>query len=608
MHMKKLLLSLPLALAALPVFAQTPEYTEVSTPEQFLSALEQLKPAVRVMADLRIESESAILVDCECTLDLNGHTLSVSRPIGHRGTTSFIITDESEAKTGKLVGDNGALIAGTPGPVYLKGGEITNAVDASDAVINNTKFGNIFLEGAVITATHHSQALDNAGNFTINGGRIVGYYMSIAPVNNEGEGLITFNAGAAYAGNRTNANCFENMIWSDGEETEIARTILPEGFFDGGAVVTSDEWAIPGTNYINYHLPEDALMQPGNHYYYAEDEFDLPGCDYYKGVPFAGWSTAADLSGELMTHVAAGLGKNLDLYPVWKYTTISENCTPDLTPASVTPEPDTQVETLSQIVLHYGEGDFYANETEGREYGYITNSLTGEKVATLGQPSTDWDGNITFTASQEITASGTYRVFIAAGAFGSDDWYYSDYEEGRCNPDLFYKYTITKVTDAELTVDPQPNTSVEKLDVIALTFRNGADVTYEYDGECKLTSADGLTNLSLTWNQMSYEYLEEGDVTYEQVVITLDEPVTAAGTYTLQVPEGFFSYDYGSTPIAAFTLSWNVAESGVETLGTDRNLSAPVIYDLTGRRIPASALENLSPGIYIINGRKQVVR
>lgn len=606
--MKKLLLLLVVAFGITSAtYAQETEYTEVATSSEFIKAFDELRTAVKVMADINVETTSIILVDTETILDLNGHTLNLNHGLAHRGYTSFTITDGSEAQTGAIVGTATVLHCYTPGPVYIKGGTFSVTDDSYQPVISVGKDGHLTLEAGRINASNHGEAVENDGDFKIMGGTIVGCNMSLPPVFNNGIGVTTFTAGAVYAGNRCTASCFENAYWTDGVEVEEGKTILPEGAYDGGAIVTDSKWAIPGTHYINYHLPEGAEMQPATHYYYPGTAFALPECNYYNGYPFAGWATNAEKTGDLLTEISAKTAADFQLYPVWKYTTISDNVTPDLTPGSVSPEPGSRVESISSIVLSFGEMDLYAYEGE-REFGYITNTFTGEKVATLSAPTTDWDGNVTFTVSPEITDNGIYRVFIAAGAFGNDDWYYDDYEGGRCNPDLFYDYTIRKAPEGtnNVTATPADKSSVAELSTISLTFRDGEGVTYDYDMECTLTDAGGNTVATLTWMDMNYDYLEEDGNEYEQVIITLPEAVTAAGTYTLNIPAEFFSYDYGQTPVSALTFTWTISVDGIK--GVETNGAALCIYDLSGRRIQAASLKELPAGIYIVNGRKVAVK
>jgi len=92
------------------------------------------------------------------------------------------------------------------------------------------------------------------------------------------------------------------------------------------------------------------------------------------------------------------------------------------------------------------------------------------------------------------------------------------------------------------------------------------------------------------------------------LLITLPEPILAASLYTMNVPEAFFAFDWWERDCSALTFTWSVTGTLSVTMISGDGQQTPVIYDLQGRRINATIAGDLAKGIYIINGKKVVIR
>ena len=74
---------------------------------------------------------------------------------------------------------------------------------------------------------------------------------------------------------------------------------------------------------------------------------------------------------------------------------------------------------------------------------------------------------------------------------------------------------------------------------------------------------------------------------------------------TTQVDSPIYTFDMPKC--SQLTLTAILGEStGIETITTNKQEQDPAIYDLNGRKISSSSLDNLPKGIYIIGGKKVV--
>lgn len=560
-------------------------WTDVSTASEFEQAIADLKEGVRLTADISSTSNAPLLVDCGMILDLNGHTLELNASIAHRGNDTFEIIDSSTGRTGSIHSSTSILSCGTPGEVIIKGGSLIS--EGYEGVIQIAKYGVVRIEGGTITAGGRNRAIINQGHLLIAGGTIIGSDGYLSPVYTDcgeiGFGVTEMTGGAVYAGNMSACNCFENSYWTDGYEEEIGTTILPEGVHDGGAIVLDEKWAIPGTYFVNYHIPEGAEVQPNmTHYYTLGETIALPECNYFDNVPFAGWAASADDSDNLMTEIAADSRQNYQLYPVWKYLNIPDAVTPDFTPQTISPEPGSKVESIETITLGYGEDVTVELHEDATEFGYVMNLTTCEKVSTLSITTGGWTGEVYITANPAVTANGNYVVFVPAGVFGNDDWYYDNYEDGRCNPDLRYNYTIHNAPQGTTPteVDPADGSVVSSLSVIRITFPGETNVLNNYiDENIVITDESGVTVCEVDF------FCVDSDETIENVmIINLPEEITTPGKYTMTIPEAFFSFDWWERDCSALTYSWTIEQAGVNDITGVESAEAEY-YSLQGVRI-----------------------
>ena len=190
-----------------------------------------------------------------------------------------------------------------------------------------------------------------------------------------------------------------------------------------------------------------------------------------------------------------------------------------------------------------------------------------------------WNNNALITLAEPVTANGTYTITVPEATVFDDKFneMFEDYgvaDFGAIyNPEFTLTYTVeaeevdTAATFMYETVSPENGSTVNRLDVITLHFPDNIPaMDYEYPVTVYNEAGDSITNAALYW-----AYYPSGDVT-----LTLTNPITTAGTYTITVDEGMIwnsklnteADDYGVSTGAKynpeFTLTYTVEEAPFE--------------------------------------------
>lgn len=84
-----------------------------------------------------------------------------------------------------------------------------------------------------------------------------------------------------------------------------------------------------------------------------------------------------------------------------------------------------------------------------------------------------------------------------------------------------------------------------------------------------------------------------------------------SGTYTLRVPEGFYQSTTGM-PTPAIEATYQITNPSVGVAGIESEEGVADVYDLAGRKVlraaDADAVRSLDNGLYIVNGKRVLVR
>ena len=210
------------------------------------------------------------------------------------------------------------------------------------------------------------------------------------------------------------------------------------------------------------------------------------------------------------------------------------------------PASDTNVTTLSQIFLTADEPVFL-NEATVTAFNQVSRQSIDGKLTK--DPDTEYGAMITF--DNEITDKGTWNITIPAGVFGDKTWFESQGTTGKCNDDINLYYDVTGKISQDITADPENGSTVATISTIALTF--GQEIGQGYGQTAYVRDENGLrvasisseNNVELDWNN------------YNRATVTLSEPISAEGEYTISFPKGFFT-DAEGFDIDAFELTYTI--------------------------------------------------
>ena len=207
------------------------------------------------------------------------------------------------------------------------------------------------------------------------------------------------------------------------------------------------------------------------------------------------------------------------------------------------------------------------------------------------------------TLDTEITDNGNYRLHIPANYFILGT--------GMSNvnsKETSVLYTIDQ--PIKITVTPENNSTVESLKEITIECESGIDVPSM--GTIQLLNAQNEVVASATGEDCEL-LLPEGAGPwdpYTGVTIKLDQEVTEKGTYKLVIPEGFFYLGENYENSDEMTFTYSINASGIHSIGTESK--GVVVYTVDGKFILKSSdakdVKNLKKGLYIVNGKKMMVK
>lgn len=178
-----------------------------------------------------------------------------------------------------------------------------------------------------------------------------------------------------------------------------------------------------------------------------------------------------------------------------------------------------------------------------------------------------------------------------------------------------YTYRYTVIADPTVTEVMTPSGEYSKVETVEVRFPNAQYVTEnpECPSEITLLDADGkpVEGIDISIDSGGIAPLEmEEEYEGASVKINLSPALVEKGVYTLVIPQGRFACDgeYGSNEL---TLVYDIdGTSGIDTVNADNGLVT--VYTATGIPVLDKAdkelLSTLAPGIYIVNGKKLVIR
>ncbi|MBD5283127.1 MAG: hypothetical protein HDS31_00730 [Bacteroides sp.] len=204
----------------------------------------------------------------------------------------------------------------------------------------------------------------------------------------------------------------------------------------------------------------------------------------------------------------------------------------------------------------------------------------------------------TFSLPSPITDPGSYSLNIPQGFFTFGSQF-----DTSVNAVRVMTYGIKgEAAPVEYTVVPAEG-KVEELETITITFTedtalgNGAP-SLIINGEAPIR----LNDAEAVWPDDFFDPIVE-------YIQTLPQKYTEIATYEIVYPEGYFQSAEGDA-YPQITLTYAIGQVGIDALFGDAE--SVNVFSLDGRQLvsdgTADDLKTLEAGIYVINGRKVVIR
>lgn len=287
-----------------------------------------------------------------------------------------------------------------------------------------------------------------------------------------------------------------------------------------------------------------------------------------------------------------------------------ENPAVPATTVEVNPAPGHYDVLPDSIVL-----TFSAN-IEALEFGILRTETAGMRGYTLTEEDyTIADTVLTLTLPEELLAYNAQAMLMLQVKDVNGN--YVTYGEGEDYITLEYTAPVVANILSCVAITPEAGSEVNELSTFTLTFANPKS-SFDFVGGVDKTKAIVLKNAE-------GEVVANGTASVDteaygmDVVVTLDKAVTDAGTYTLVVPEATVfnsSFDpeaadhgieWGAIYNPEFTATFTVDGSltGIEAI--IGNATSVKVYDLKGRLV-GNSVKDLKKGVYVINGKKVMVK
>ena len=271
---------------------------------------------------------------------------------------------------------------------------------------------------------------------------------------------------------------------------------------------------------------------------------------------------------------------------------------------TITPESGSTMTKLETITVKCEEGIKATSDLKIAVDGFKT-------VFTVSQPD---NNTLEFTANEPIVSHNNYDISINITA--GDIILNPEVMEMSLPVPVKYgvrtiaKYTITGDAEAAVIeeVTPANGATVEELSYFVFTFSYYASHTDNTEIAPKLHLEGSSELIAL---EKSVQKADGNYIGMQQAALKTVEPVTANGTYILEIPTGYFC-DGNGKDIEGITLKYTVEnDTAIEDITADGQ-NGWVIYNTNGIKVldtmDASKVKALPSGIYIVNGIKTVIK
>lgn len=283
--------------------------------------------------------------------------------------------------------------------------------------------------------------------------------------------------------------------------------------------------------------------------------------------------------------------------------------------AVITPEHNSTVKGLQEIVITCEEGIAVSDNFKLKAVGLAKKEGGYEIDKTYEYTKVD-KNTLKFTIDEALVSDDNINIdLIITGDIylNPEGMDYALPIKGRYTRSICSYTHLGNAAPAELlSVTPENNSTIEELYYLVFTFSKiGTSM-----------SEDGKLQPRLYAEGISWNYILENTQTnsngemiaMDQLALKTSEPILGNGTYILEIPTGCF-IDRNGNNIEGTTIKFTVKnDSGlaadIEDIIEDNNNWT--VYNIIGVKVlettNANDLNKLAEGVYIINGKKYIVK
>lgn len=241
--------------------------------------------------------------------------------------------------------------------------------------------------------------------------------------------------------------------------------------------------------------------------------------------------------------------------------------------------------------------------------GITLKNEDGETIPLFWYVNFDFNEDYTgFVISMEGIEDGTYTLNIPAGALEVVKIDEESFEKIPTflgfNSEVNATYIVSNENTPIVPVIPDPIGGAIAKEVMTEDGVEGVSITWGDYAIALNEAVDG--GVSVTSNIEDVPVVSKAEVVDNALVVTFAEPIMESVTLTVNVVEGcLFVGDEGAVN-AEQTMTVIVTVTGVASIGIDGELGQ--VYTIEGLRVKAQKASELPAGLYIINGKKVVVK
>lgn len=279
----------------------------------------------------------------------------------------------------------------------------------------------------------------------------------------------------------------------------------------------------------------------------------------------------------------------------------------------VTPADESVLESISTITFSYG-GNAITPNWNNREKiviynmsarGQVVAEFTEDDVVYESAPNDDWGPFVTakITLSEPITSAGVYEVSVPSEFFILGEQFSSS-----PNKATTVRYEVkepAKPLVVELTPAPGTVSEIPAKIIVKLTENSSVNKTYTSEP----TLVDNAGNSYAATLELDYSIPDWNVIT----IVLPGGAITANGTYTLTIPAGALTYDDDDANVNETDLVfvYVIGTDGINSLVAAEGGKVDV-YSINGTQLlknaDAEAVGKLAKGLYVINGKKVIIK